>query len=954
MKRRKTVLGVLLSAALLAQAFAAGTPAQAADAQPPAAYGALPSAEQMQYAADGLSAFAHFSINTFTGKEWGDGTEDPDLFYPTDFDAEQWVKNLKDAGFQRLIMIAKHHDGFCTWDSAQTAHDVGSSTRWRAAQQAKGEPYDVMELVSRACTKYDMDMGVYLSPWDRNAPQYGTGSYNDYYKAQLRELLGNPKYGNNGKISEVWMDGAKGDDVQQEYDFQGYFDLIEQLQPGCVVFSPFGSSVRWIGNEEGKAGDPCWSKSNQQRQRDYYTAHTGEEAAYLNAGDPDGDIWSVGECDVSLTSGWYYHENYPPKSMDALKDIYFQSVGRGQVMLLNIAPDKTGQYGAAEAQRLQEFGQAVRDSFDEDLTDAAGVTASASAVRANGAAAYQAQKAVDSDADTYWTMDDGQTTGSLVIDLGQPQSFDVVSIAEYIKLGQRIAQFKVETSLDGQTWTDFGGGCTVGARRLVLGKPTLASKVRVTIEDAKAVPLIQDVGVYKAAEAFEEPSAVLPGTAYLDSADFTQGSGWQQIQDASYIGGTALQGNAGSSLEYTFDGSKTWLYGVPGGQIDVSIDGGAPAQVDLAGEGQKGQVLYASPDLAQGKHTVTVRVKSGQVTLEGASYLPAGTSLFELGQAACPVDEGKQVQAEIRRVGSTEKEAQVRVETAPGTAVHGRHYLDKSELITFAPGQRTATVTVDTVENEESTGNLDFYIQLSSPVGGALGAQSRMTVTIRDNEKNDSAALEAARAKQEFAYKNRTWQPFAKALAAAEAACGQGSSAAEAEKDAAITALQAAQEKLRARGRYTVADPFLMPAAPEQGRQLEAEMFTLLPNGGSDYVRLEDHETMSNGKCVGWFEPGNKIELPFVAAKAGTYVFTMSYFSGRPLDGSNNNTMNWSGTNVEAGSMTVKPTGYPANQTPGTAEIAVKVTKPGPGKLVFAADNHACPNIDQFQVSMQA
>ena len=250
------------------------------------------------------------------------------------------MKALKDAGFERIIMIGRHHDGFCLWNSDYTTQDVASSTDFQATQAARGQSGDVLEELSKSCTKYDMDMGFYLSPWDANNPTYGYGSgtdeetdsngdYNEYYMNQLREVLGNPKYGNNGKFVEVWMDGAKGSGAAaQHYKFQEWFDLIEELQPGAVVFSPYGSTIRWIGNESGKAGDPCWSKLDQQRQRNYYDTYGGDEAAYLNSGDPNGDIWSIGECDVSLTSGWFWKSGKQPKSMEELTDIYFKSAGR--------------------------------------------------------------------------------------------------------------------------------------------------------------------------------------------------------------------------------------------------------------------------------------------------------------------------------------------------------------------------------------------------------------------------------------------------------------------------------------------------------------------------------------------------------------------------------------------------------------------------------------------------
>ena len=275
---------------------------------PPEAFGALPNQSQINYHEEELAAFIHFGMNTFTNSEWGNGSENPNSFNPTDLDADEWVRTLKEAGFKRLIMVGKHHDGFVIWKSEVTDHDVEKSTDWQATKGGEG---DVLAEVSAACTKYNMDMGLYLSPWDVNAPSYGygegtndetdtNGDYNEFYMTQLREVLGNPKYGNNGKFVEVWMDGAKGSGAAaQHYKFDQWFDLIEELQPGAVVFSPYATGVRWIGNESGKAGDPAWSKIDKKRIRDRYDQGLGDDNRYLNNGDPQGDIWSVGECDVS-------------------------------------------------------------------------------------------------------------------------------------------------------------------------------------------------------------------------------------------------------------------------------------------------------------------------------------------------------------------------------------------------------------------------------------------------------------------------------------------------------------------------------------------------------------------------------------------------------------------------------------------------------------------------------
>ena len=275
-----------------------------------------------------FTAFAHFTVNTFTDKEWGDGTESPAQFNPTAFDANQWVETCKNADIKMIILTAKHHDGFCLWPSKYTEHSVKNSP----FRKGNG---DVVKEVSDACRAGGLKFGIYLSPWDRHEPCYGTSGYNQYYLNQLTELL--TEY---GEISEVWFDGAKGENAKDmEYDFESYRSLVRKLQPSAVMFSDEGPDVRWIGNERGIAGETCWSTIDRSKVK------IGKsDTNYLNAGDPDGHDWVPGECDVSIRPGWFYHasEDSKVKTLQQLIDIYYNSVGRNCVLLLNIPPDRRG------------------------------------------------------------------------------------------------------------------------------------------------------------------------------------------------------------------------------------------------------------------------------------------------------------------------------------------------------------------------------------------------------------------------------------------------------------------------------------------------------------------------------------------------------------------------------------------------------------------------------------
>ncbi|MGL5378464.1 alpha-L-fucosidase [Clostridium sp.] len=870
--------------------------------QAPEAFGPVPNESQLKYHEEELAAFIHFGMNTFTNSEWGNGRENPNSFNPTDLDPEEWVKTLKDAGFKRLIMVGKHHDGFALWRSEVTEHDVEKSTDWQATQGGTGDP---LEEISKACTKYDMDMGIYLSPWDANAPSYGygtgtndetdsNGDYNEFYMTQLSEILGNDKYGNNGKFVEVWMDGAKGSGAAaQNYKFQEWFDLIEELEPGALVFSPYGTTVRWIGNESGKAGDPVWSKINRQRIIDDY--HRGvEDNKYLNTGDPAGDIWSVGECDVSLTSGWFWHNGNGPKTMEQLTDIYFKSVGRGQPLLLNVAPDNTGHFTKADIERLKDFSTAINTSFDENLAENS--TATASSVRGNSPK-FNASKVLDDDKDTYWTMDDGQTTGSLEIDLGEEKRFDIVSIEEYIKLGQRVSDFSVEVYSNG-AWKSFGEGHTIGAKRLVRGTPVTASKVRINIEGSLAVPLIENVDVYKGSDDFELESLAPEGTKFIDNVDFGNKNSW--IQEDIGIGNTGMYSSAaGTRASFTFTGTKAWVVGTKDpshGIMEVWVDGEKVTEVDTyQARREISQILYSTEDLAYGEHTVEIVVKGTKnpsargtaIGLDGAYYLDNNAAgMFEIENKSYTVDESESQEITIKRVGGTTGEATVHFSTSPDNAVHGRHYKDVNETIHFADGQETAAVVVETIDNEEKTGDLKFYCNIDTPTNGSLiGFNKKAEVTIIDNDLDKP---------------------------------------------------------------YTEENPFILPNVVAEEKLLEAELFTLDPIAGDKYVRIGEDAAASGGKKVSWFEEGNKIKVPFNAPKAGTYTFKMKYQSGRSEG--NLNKINWSGTNVVSGSKSVAGTGS-QNPIPFLeTSFDVVVTEAGMGELVFTADSQASPNIDKFDV----
>lgn len=439
----------------------------------------IPTARQLDWQGDELRLFLHFGVNTFTDREWGTGEEDPAVFNPTDFDARQWARVAKEAGFETLILTAKHHDGFALWPSRYTEHDVASSP-WRDGEG------DVVRAFVEAARAEGLKVGLYLSPWDRHEPTYGDEeAYNQFYMGQLRELL--TEY---GPLAEVWFDGAKGEDAEDmAYDFDAYWSLVRQLQPGAVLFSDAGPDVRWIGNEHGFAGETNWSTFD--RSEVGIGMHGIQD--YLNTGERGGPDWVPGECDTSIRPGWFWHADEEPKSLEALLEIYYKSVGRNCVLLLNVPPNTAGRLDEADVQRLGELREALDRIFAEDLAQDARVTASS--VR-GGVGGYAGAQVLDGAPGTYWAPVAGVESGSLELDLGAPETFNVIRIQEPVTMGQRVAAYRVEAWQD-EAWEPISRGTTVGYKKLDrLETPVTAQRLRLVIEEARAEPLIAEFGLY--------------------------------------------------------------------------------------------------------------------------------------------------------------------------------------------------------------------------------------------------------------------------------------------------------------------------------------------------------------------------------------------------------------------------------------------------------------------------
>lgn len=432
-------------------------------------------------------AFIHFTTNTFTGKEWGYGDESPSIVNPTDMNTDQWVKTIKDAGLKAVILTCKHHDGFVLWPSKYTNHSI-------AASPYKNGKGDIVKEVSEACKKYGLKFGVYLSPWDRNRADYGSPSYVEYYRNQLKEL-----FAAYGPIFEMWFDGANGGDGyyggsremrkingKTYYDWPKTIELVRGLEPKILFFSDAGPEIRWVGNERGIAGRTNWNTIS----RDTLYAGKGGIEELLNTGHENGKDWVPAEVDVSIRPGWFYHaeEDAKVKTPEQLFDIYMTSVGRGSNLLLNIPPDRRGQIHEIDVKNLLEWRKLLNERFANNL-------ALNKKVKATDAfnKKQKVQNLTDGDNKTYWAT--SKNTCEIEVYLGKTTNINFVEISEYIALGQRVKAFEVDVFENGK-WKNVAKETTIGYKRILKIEPTDSNKVRIKITDAKAEVILNEVKVF--------------------------------------------------------------------------------------------------------------------------------------------------------------------------------------------------------------------------------------------------------------------------------------------------------------------------------------------------------------------------------------------------------------------------------------------------------------------------
>ncbi|WP_320112273.1 alpha-L-fucosidase [Draconibacterium orientale] len=466
----------------------------------PAAYGPIPSENQMRWQEMEYYAFVHFSLNTYTDQSWGFGDEDVKLFNPEKLNTRQWARICKEAGVKGIIVTAKHHCGFCLWPTETTEYSVKNAP-WK---DGKG---DVIRELADACKEYGLKLGIYVSPWDRNHPDYGKPEYINVFRNQIKEVLTN-----YGDVFEIWFDGANGGtgyygganehrkiDRTTYYDWQPTYKLIRELQPNIVIWNDGGDrgDLRWVGTEAGFIGETNWSLLNSTGEVPFEMLHHGVE---------NGNTWVPGEVNTSIRPEWFYHpsEDTKVKTLPQLMETYYHSIGRNATLLLNFPIRPNGLIDERDEKAALDFAEAVKEVCDENLI----VNAKAEATNIRGnSRKYEAAKTIDADKNTYWATDDEVKTASLTIDFDEPKTFNRFLVQEYIRLGQRVKAFTIEALVGGE-WKELDKQTTIGYKRILRFPTVTATKLRFNITESKACPLISNIGVYNAPQVLTPPKVI--------------------------------------------------------------------------------------------------------------------------------------------------------------------------------------------------------------------------------------------------------------------------------------------------------------------------------------------------------------------------------------------------------------------------------------------------------------
>jgi alpha-L-fucosidase len=512
-----------------------------------------PAPRQLAWQEMELTAFIHFTVNTFTDKEWGDGTESPDIFNPVECDPRQWVSVLKDAGFKMIILTAKHHDGFCLWPSAYTDHSIKNSP-FKAGQG------DIVKMFTDACCEFGVKAGIYLSPWDRHDASYGDSpEYNEYFKQQLRELATN-----YGEISCFWFDGACAEGPngkKQEYDWDGYFELLRELCPNAMI-SDIGPDARWCGNEAGNGREAEWSVVNLNKtilEFNHENAQLEDLGSLEKLGEGSHLQWYPSEVDTSIRPGWFYHESEDDdvKSLQKLFDIYVNSVGGNAVLLLNIPPDKRGLLHENDVARLMELKQYIDRALTNNMAAGAEVCAS------QEKAGHPVSNICKRD-NTFWTTEDWTDKAEITLDLPEIQTVNCIVLQEQIRVGQRIESFAVDYD-SGNGWQQCATGKTVGHKKILPFEEVTAKRIRLRITGSRVCPTLSFLGLYLLPEIAQTEKS---GTRIVDRAK------WKIVSASSFV--------PGYEPEKLIDGNPetVWKTAASGMPQEIVIDMGKTIELE--------------------------------------------------------------------------------------------------------------------------------------------------------------------------------------------------------------------------------------------------------------------------------------------------------------------------------------------------------------------------------------
>ena len=944
------------------------------DISAPIKRGATPNQSQMDYYKDELAAFIHFGPNTFTGKEWGNGTADElKAFDPTELNTDQWVQALKDAGFKKVIVTAKHHDGFQLWPSQYSEKNVKTSG---FANRVGKDKVDVLEMLSASCTKIGMDMGLYLSPWDMSEPSYGqpvkvlndknevvleldeegnikegtdktrvgdvfygkivpvkgeqdkNGDYNEFYLNQLKEVLENPKYGRDGRFKEIWMDGAKNDVRYQEYDLEEWWNLCRRLEPNVLIFNNIGNDIRWVGNENGHSYDPIWAQVSKDKlwndyqlgcnskpdsntpskirivnSTDHRTgktfktwnyAESYEDGNYLKKGDPNGDLWSMPESDSSIIGGWFWSQRNPQSGKE-LVEKYFQSVGNATPMLLNTPPNRKGLLELSYIESLREFRSILDNTFKTNV--AKGAVAIASSTYKNSPT-YKASNVTNGNYDSYWAADEG-TSGQqqITVFLDGVQQFDLIDIKEYVPLGQNVSDYDVEVRVNGK-WNTFGktgstkkNKKTIGYRSILRDNTVNADAIRLTIKQSYGSVKINEIGAYKMDERIEFSKGATSIPKEIEnnfvSAHSAQRTGHWNLNDQDTVRENSMTTNdSNATVTYKFTGSRFFIssrYSFNFGAMMVSVDNKPEFEVNLNDPVCTiSSIVYYSDTLPQGEHTVRIRptTKNGKnwIATDGLFYLNNDEKgMFEIEKTNLNVVESENVKLVVRRIGGNKGEASVRVSTKPGSAVHGKHYIDVNEVVTFKNGEDQKIVELPTLDNAEYTGILNYTVELSNAANAILGFNRTATINIIDNEVNTAVLekqIETASSLNQADYEDDVWNQLQKFINEAKTFIKRDGINQKDVDDYCIT-FDNQMKTIRKKGTYTV-------ISLDHVTSIEAEDCEI--SGGATVYKKEQEpnawKNLSGTGMVGDINEKGNITMWLYFPKAGQYELNVQYYAG--------------------------------------------------------------------------